>query len=104
MIARIWHGWTTPEQANTYEQLLNDEIFPSIAAKDIDGYRGIQLLRREHDSEVEFVTIIRFESWDAVKQFAGAAYERAHVPDSARAVLSRFDAHAQHYEVRAHHG
>lgn len=101
MIVRIWHGWTTPEDADAYEELLRDEIVPSIAAKDIAGYAGIELLRRPLDEEVEFITIMRFDSWKAVKQFAGDDYEHAYVPEAARAVLKRFDARAQHYEVRA---
>ena len=103
MIIRIWHGWTTHEQADTYEQLLNDDIFPGIAAKGVDGYRGIQLLRRELEDEVEFVTMMAFDSWEAVKQFAGDDFEQAYVPDSARAVLTRFNAQSQHYEVLARH-
>ena len=100
MIARIWHGWTTPENADTYERLLNENIFPGIAAKQVAGYTGIQLLRRPLDQEVEFLTIMWFDSWEAVKQFAGEDYERAYVPPHARAVLARFDARAQHYELR----
>ena len=43
MVSRIWHGWTTPENADTYENLLKTEIFPGIASKNVSGYRGIQL-------------------------------------------------------------
>jgi len=101
MIARIWHGWTQTENAVTYEKLLQEEIFPSIAAKKVLGYKGIRLLRRKIDrNEVEFVTIMWFDSWQAVKEFAGEDYERAVVPPKARAVLSRFDQCSQHYEVR----
>ena len=100
MISRIWHGWTTPENAYTYENLLKTEIFPGIAAKGISGYRGIQLLKRPLEDEVEFITIMWFESWDAVKQFAGEDYEKAYVPPKPREVLSRFDERSQHYEIR----
>lgn len=100
MIGRIWHGWTAPEHADGYENLLKTEIFPGIAAKQVQGYRGIQLLRRRLGEEVEFVTIMWFESWEAVKAFAGEEHERAVVPPKARAVLSRFDERSQHYEIR----
>ena len=40
-----------------------------------------------------------FASWDAVREFAGPDWETSVVPDAARAVLSRFDEKAQHYEV-----
>ena len=100
MIGRIWHGWTTPENADIYENLLKTEIFPGIASKNVLGYRGIQLFRRPLNGEVEFITIMRFDSWETVKQFAGEDYETAYVPPKAREVLSRFDERSQHYEIR----
>jgi len=101
VISRIWHGWTTHENADTYENLLKEEIFPGIEAKNVSGYRSIQLFRRVlSDAEVEFVTIMWFDSWDAVREFSGDDYELAYVPAAARRVLSRFDERSQHYEVR----
>jgi heme-degrading monooxygenase HmoA len=99
MISRIWHGWTTPEKADIYEKLLRTEIFEGIANREIDGFLGIDLLRREQQQEVEFVTIMWFTSLDAVRTFSGVDYEAAVVPPAARAVLSRFDARSAHYEV-----
>ena len=100
MILRLWHGWTTHENADIYENLLKTEIFPGIAAREIEGYRGIRLLRREHEDGVEFITMMEFDSWEAVKQFAGKDYEHGVVPPKARKVLSRFDERSQHYEIR----
>ena len=101
MIARVWHGWTTPENAAAYERLLKEEIFPGIQGKNVAGYRGIQLLRRTAGDEIEFKTIMWFDSLAAVRQFAGEDYEQAYVPAAARAVLARFDERSQHYELRA---
>ena len=100
MIARLWHGWTTTENADTYEALLKSEILSDIVARKIEGFRKIELLRRPLGSEVEFVTIMWFSSLDAIKAFAGDNYEAAVVPPAARALLSRFDATSQHYDVR----
>jgi len=100
MISRIWHGWTTPENADAYESLLKTEIFQGIADRQIAGYRGIHLLRRDVGEEVEFVTIMWFDSIEAVRAFAGEDYEAAVVPPKARTLLSRFDACSQHYEVK----
>jgi heme-degrading monooxygenase HmoA len=100
MIGRIWHGWTKPENADPYEQLLREEIFQAIGAKKVAGYKGIQLFRRPLDSEIEFVTIMWFDSLDAVRAFAGEDYEVAVVPPKARVLLSRFDARSQHYEIK----
>ena len=99
MITRIWHGWTTPDNAQLYEELLRTEVLTGIAARNIDGYRGVRLLRREADHEVAFITIMGFDSLDAVRTFAGDDYETAVVPAKARALLSRFDATSQHYET-----
>jgi heme-degrading monooxygenase HmoA len=101
MISRIWHGWTTRGNADMYEALLKEEIFVGIQNRHISGFKSIQLLRRESGEEVEFVTIMLFDSLDGVREFAGADYEEAVVPGKARAVLARFDQRSQHYEVRA---
>ena len=100
MIGRIWHGWTTHQNAEVYENLLNTDIFPGIAAKNVQGYQGVQLMRRLVGEEVEFLTIMWFESLEAVKHFAGEDYEHAYVPPKAREILSRFDDRSQHYEIR----
>jgi hypothetical protein len=100
MISRIWHGYTSIENADKYEQLLKKEIFVGIGNRKIDGYKGIQLLRRNFGHEIEFITIMWFDTIGSVKQFAGKEYELAVVPNEARKLLSRFDERAQHYEVR----
>ena len=101
MISRIWHGWTTPENADAYEALLQKEIMVGIEERHIPGFQRIQLLRRTLGAEVEFVTLMEFESIEAVRAFAGEDHEVAVVPPKARALLSRFDARSQHYDIRA---
>jgi hypothetical protein len=101
MISRIWHGYTTPSNADEYEFLLKAEIFTGIQNRQIVGYKGIQLFRRSLDVEVEFITVMWFDSFEAVRLFAGEDYEVAVVPLNARALLSRFDERSQHYEVKA---
>lgn len=98
MISRIWHGWTAPENADAYEALLRAEVLPGIARKNA-GFTGVHLLRRDTGDEVEFVTICWFDTWEAVRAFAGEDYEIAVVPPEARQLLARFDARSQHYET-----
>jgi len=100
MICRIWHGYTTNDDADTYENLLQNEIFIGIKSRNIEGYKGIQLLRQVLPHETEFITIMWFDSIDAVINFAGKEYEKAVVPEKARKVLSRFDKTSQHYIVK----
>jgi heme-degrading monooxygenase HmoA len=100
MIARIWHGWTTTDNADEYEALLRAEILPGIHR--VDGYGGAYLLRQDPDGadgEVEFVTITLWDSVDALREFAGDDYEVAVVPPAAREVLARFDERSAHYET-----
>ncbi len=99
MITRVWHGWTTPENADAYQQLLEREILPGIAKKGIPGYRGAHLLRETLGDEVEFITLLWFDTLDSVRAFMGDDYEAAYVPEEARTVLSRFDARSRHYDV-----
>jgi heme-degrading monooxygenase HmoA len=97
VIARIWHGWTSPENADAYEEFLRTKMFPSI--HEVDGFRSADLLRRDDDGEIAFITITRFDSLDAVKRFAGDDYERAVVEPEARRMLSRWDERSVHYEL-----
>jgi heme-degrading monooxygenase HmoA len=100
MISRIWHGWTTRNNADAYEALLRQEVFVGIKNREIEGFRSIHLLRRDLGEEVEFVTIMEFDSLASVKVFAGEDHEIAVVPPRARGLLSRFDQRSQHYDVR----
>ena len=100
MISRIWHGYTTHANADAYEALLKQEIFTGIRGRRIAGFQEIQLFRRDLGPEVEFITVMWFDSMDAVRAFAGPDYEAAVVPPKARAILSHFDERSQHYEVR----
>ena len=99
MICRLWRGWTTPANADAYEQIVRGEVIPGIEAKRIPGFRHIDLMKRELGDEVEFQTLMWFDSLDAIKSFVGEDYCVSHVPEQARAVLKRFDERAAHYEV-----
>jgi hypothetical protein len=101
MITRIWHGWTTPGNADAYEALLLSEIRPGIVARGIAGVTGPQVLRRDLDGEVEFVTVMTFPDWSAVEAFAGPQPLDAVVPAAARRLLRQFDTRPQHYRTLA---
>jgi len=97
MIARLWHGWTLPENADAYEAMLRSHILPGIHR--VEGYRGAHLLRRDLGRETEFVTLTLFDSMAAVRAFAGDNYENAVIVPEARKLLSRYDATSAHYET-----
>jgi hypothetical protein len=100
MISRIWHGYTSKHNADTYENLLKEEIFPGIENKKVKGYKGIQILRRELETEVEFTTIMWFENIESVKQFAGEIMKRPMYLQKPVKFCQGFDARSIHCELR----
>jgi hypothetical protein len=99
MITRVWQGWTSKLNADRYERLLKEEVFPSIGARKIHGLSKIDLYRRERDTDVEFMTVMWFSSPDVVRAFAGEDAEAAYVPQKAREILDGFEARARHFSV-----
>jgi antibiotic biosynthesis monooxygenase (ABM) superfamily enzyme len=97
VIARLWRGWTSHDNADAYESFLRDHMFPSMQR--VPGFLGVELLRRDAGDEVAFMTISRFESYDAVRAFAGEHYERAVIEPEARALLARAEERSEHFEV-----
>ena len=103
MIARVWSGYAaTREHADAYESMLKPELLPGVSRK--KGYRGSHLLRRDLGNEIEFITILLFDSLDDIQALTGPDFETAVVPIERRRFLSRFDLKARHYEVKASHG
>jgi heme-degrading monooxygenase HmoA len=98
MIARVWRGWTKAENADAYEKLLQEVVYPGL--QNINGYRGGYILRQDGKEESEFVTVNLFESLDAVKAFAGTDYEAPVFEPEARRLLSRVEPIARHYDVK----
>lgn len=98
-VCRLWRGWTTPANADAYEAVVRGKVIPGIEARAIPGFRHIDLMRREAGGEVEFQTLMWFDDIASIIAFMGDDYTASHVPDTAQAVLSRFDQRASHYEV-----
>jgi heme-degrading monooxygenase HmoA len=101
MIARIWHGYTKPENADAYEAMLKPELLPGISK--VTGYKSSFLLRRDAGNEVEFITIMLWDSIDSIRNFAGLNFEASVVPEERRKYLSRHDSKSAHYEVVSSH-
>jgi hypothetical protein len=102
MIARIWHGYTKPEMADAYEATLKPELLPGMSK--IPGYRGGIVLRRALDEEMEFITIMVWESIDALRAVAGAHYQAAIIPEDRLQYLTRYDTESAHFEIRSLQG
>jgi heme-degrading monooxygenase HmoA len=102
VIARVWHGHTKPEHADAYESILKPELLPGISKA--KGYRGSYLLRRNVGPEVEFITIMLWDSIDDIKAVAGEDYETSIIPEERRQYLSKHEPKAAHYEIVATNG
>jgi heme-degrading monooxygenase HmoA len=98
MIARVWKGWTKTEDADEYEKLLREVVYPGL--KKISGYQGGYILRQDNRDETEFVTVNLFESIEAVKAFAGTEYDVPVFEPEARRLLSKVEPIARHYDVK----
>ena len=98
-VCRLWRGWTTPENADAYEQIVRGDVIPGIEGRRIPGFLHIDLMKRDLGDEVEFQTLMWLDSLDAIKTFMGEDYSVSHVPPQAQAVLTRFDERAAHFEV-----
>jgi len=99
-VARL--GRATTQNADAYERIVREQVIPGIEARRIPGFRSIDLARGEREHDVEFMTLMWFDSLDAVKAFTGDDYEVAHVPAEAQAVLADFDKRSAHYQVLDH--
>ena len=98
MIARLWRGWTTPENGDAYEKLLKEVVYPGL--QKIPGYQGGYIFRQDNEHEIEFVVLNLFESLGAVRAFAGSDYEVPVFEPDARRLLSKVEPIARHYEVK----
>jgi hypothetical protein len=98
-VCRIWHGWTTIENAPALKKIFLEEALPSIRQRNIPGLRDVQVLSREVGGEVEFTTFMWFDSIEAVKQFAGEEYEKAHIDPAVAPLLLRYDTEVRHSTV-----
>ena len=100
MICRMWHGWIATANADAYDTYLKSELFPRLERELTEhGYRGFQVLRLAKGSEVEFVTLVWFESLSSVRSFAGENYERPVISAKAQSLLSRHAERVEHYEL-----
>jgi len=104
MIARIWHGQATLSKAEAYVSFLGTKVFSEL--RNIDGHQGAFVLQRSllNRGEVEFIVITLWESMEAIRFFAGSDPSVAVVEDEARALLSTFDDHVEHFEVASSAG
>lgn len=101
----MWHGWTSSENADAYDSYLQNELFPRVKRElGGKGYLGFHLLRLAGDDEVEFVTMLWFESLQSVKAFAGENYATPVISAKAKSLLSRYADGVEHYELSGSSG
>ena len=97
MIARLWRGRADTAKADGYFRHFVESVAPSL--KDLEGYRGAWLLRREIVGRTEFTAMTLWDSPQSIEAFTGPDIARSIVEPEGQAALSDFDDFATHYEV-----
>jgi heme-degrading monooxygenase HmoA len=96
-VIRVWRGETDVAGAGAYFAHVTGRVAAELTT--VPGFRGLSVWRRTVGGTVEFVVATRWASMAAIEAFAGADVTRAVVEPAARAVLTRFDDTASHYEI-----
>jgi len=97
MIGRIWRGITREKDKDTYFDYLQKTGLKEYAS--IPGNKGVWVLRQVKDGKAEFTLLTLWESWDAIKAFAGPDYEKAVYYSEDKRFLLELDPYVTHYEV-----
>jgi heme-degrading monooxygenase HmoA len=96
-VVRVWKGESDQLGADAYFQHVTMQVADELHR--LPGFLGMTVWRRDVGATVEFVVTTRWQSMAAIESFAGADVTRAVVEPAARAVLTRFDDTATHYDV-----
>lgn len=100
MIARIWRGAVAKSDGDAYAQYMQDTGVAGYS--NIDGNRGVWMLRRDVDDKTEFVMFTLWDSMDAIKAFAGEQPEVAvFYAEDERYLIEREEV-VSHFEVDTH--
>jgi heme-degrading monooxygenase HmoA len=97
MVIREWRGRASKSRGGAYVEHFNTQVLPQL--KKVPGFVGAHLCCRPKGELVEFVVLSRWESYDAIRGFAGPDVDAAVVAPAAAATLSDFDPVVQHYEI-----
>jgi heme-degrading monooxygenase HmoA len=97
MISRHWRGLARRENEAAYQEHLLADTFPAL--RTIEGFVDASILKRAVTNGVEFLIVTRWETMDAITQFAGDDPEVAVVPKNVQAMMIEFDVRVRHYNV-----
>ncbi|CAG0935002.1 hypothetical protein TFLX_03826 [Thermoflexales bacterium] len=97
MIARIWQGATPEAKAKQYLDYLRQTGVQELRAT--EGNQGVYVLRRIDNGQAEFTLISLWESWEAIRRFAGDEVERAVYYPEDSDYLVNLAPKVMHYEV-----
>jgi len=97
MIARTWRGFTREQDKDSYYDYLLKTGLKDYAS--IPGNRGVWVLRRVAEGKAEFTLISLWDSWEAIRAFAGPDYEKAVYYPEDKKFLLELEPNVKHYEV-----
>ena len=97
MIARIWHGRTQASDGDAYREYVMESGVKELQRT--PGNRGVYLLRAVREEVAEFLVVSLWDSFDAIRAFAGEDLGKARYFDQDRKFLLEFEPNVVHYEV-----
>lgn len=102
MIARTWHGVVPATKADEYYSYLLRTGIPDYRAT--PGNLGVQILRREEGDRTHYLLITWWESYAAIRAFAGDPIDTARYYPEDSDYLLELEPKVTHYEVLASSG
>jgi len=97
LISRHWKGVAKSEEADNYIHHLRNKTFPELAR--IDGFVRASILRRSTREGTEFLVVTTWQSFEAIRRFAGESVNTAVVPPEVQEMMLKYDREVTHYEI-----
>ncbi|HLZ60477.1 MAG TPA: antibiotic biosynthesis monooxygenase [Ktedonosporobacter sp.] len=97
MIVRIWRGVTPAEKTEQYLAYLMETGVKDYRA--VPGNQSVQVLHRTYDGKTEFLILSFWESYEAIRAFAGDDLEQAVYYDKDKEFLLELEPKVTHYEL-----
>jgi heme-degrading monooxygenase HmoA len=96
-IARIFHGVTPESKKDSYFEYLRDNGLNKLIST--QGNQGVYVLRRVESGKADFLVISLWDSYDSMKNYAGANVNKTVVLPKDKEFLEKVETTVNNYEI-----